>query len=102
MIALADKKSGHFHGTSYIPHYWYREFDLDLGESKGNILFGEFVWSREFENAVVIVNPDGESAQYTWDALTNYFDVEGNHLESPLDLDGRSAMLLVKNLSVLP
>ena len=29
------------------PHYWYREYDLDLGRSQGNIQFGEKIWSRE-------------------------------------------------------
>lgn len=92
----------HKEGTSDIPHYWYREFDLDLGESKGNIHFGESIWSREFENAVVIVNPGEDAAEYTWDETSVYYDVEGNLLDSPITLAGRNAMLLVKDLSILP
>lgn len=92
----------HKEGTSDIPHYWYREFDLDLGESKGNIQFGESIWSREFENAVVIVNPGKEAAEYAWDGETQFYDVEGNPLVSPIVLEGRNAMLLVKDLSILP
>jgi hypothetical protein len=92
----------HKEGTSDIPHYWYREFDLDLGDAQGNIQFGEAIWSREFEHAVVIVNPDEEAAEYTWNESVVYYDVEGNLLTSPLELDGRSAMLLVKDLSILP
>jgi hypothetical protein len=89
-------------GTSDIPHYWYREFDLNLGDSQGNILFGEFIWSREFENAVVIVNAAEEPAKYSWPAGTHFYDVEGNPVQSPIILDGRTAMLLVKDLSILP
>jgi hypothetical protein len=89
-------------GTSDIPHYWYREFDLDLGASRGNIQFGELIWSREFENAVVVVNAEDEPAEYTWHDPTRFYDVEGNLLNSPLVLEGRSAMLLISDLSILP
>jgi hypothetical protein len=89
-------------GTSDIPHYWYREFDLDLGASKGNIDFGALIWSREFENATVIVNPGEEPAEYAWDAATRFYDVEGNPLQSPITLNERTAMLLVNDLSILP
>ncbi|MBI4731130.1 MAG: hypothetical protein HY781_03190, partial [Chloroflexi bacterium] len=78
------------------------EFDLVLGASQGDIVFGDFIWSRDFENAVVIVNPGENPAEYTWPAKINFYDVNGNLLQSPLSLGGRSAMLLVKNLSILP
>ncbi len=89
-------------GTSDIPHYWFNEFDLDLGASLGNIQFGDFIWSREFENATVIVNPGEDPAEYTWLAEINFYDVNGILLQSPIGLDGRSAMLLIKNLLILP
>jgi hypothetical protein len=89
-------------GTSDIPHYWYGEFDLDLGASKGDIQFGEAIWSREFENAVVIVNPGTEPAEYTWDSRTRFVDVEKKPLQSPIRLNGRTAMLLVNDTSILP
>jgi hypothetical protein len=89
-------------GTSDMPHYWYREFDLDLGASKGNIQFGELIWSREFENAVVVVNAEDEPADFTWHDPARLYDVEGNLLNSPLVFEGRSAMLLVSDLSILP
>jgi hypothetical protein len=105
-LLIADRQREvywtHKEGTSDIPHYWYREFDLNLGASKGNIHFGEFVWSREYENAVVIVNPGDETAEYAWEGETQLYDVEGNLLQSPIVLDGRSGMLLVKDLSILP
>lgn len=105
-LLIADRQREvywtHKEGTSDIPHYWYREFDLDLGRPKGDIQFGEHIWSREFENAIVIVNPDEQAAQYTWDTQIDYYDVEGNQMQSPLKLDGRRALLLVKDLSILP
>ena len=59
-LLIADQKREVYwtckEGSSDIPHYWYREFDLDLGQSQGNIRFGEKIWSREFDNAVVLVN----------------------------------------------
>jgi len=89
-------------GTSDVPHYWYREFDLDLGEPLGNIQFGESIWSREFERAMVIVNPDDSPAEATWDSTAAMLDVTGKPLESPLTLPGRSAMLLIKDPAILP
>jgi hypothetical protein len=88
-------------GTSDIPHYWFHEFDLNLGDPLGDIDFSGAVWSREFENAVVIVNAFEERGEYTWDGA-DYYGVEGNQLESPLVLDGRTAMLLVKDPAILP
>jgi hypothetical protein len=89
-------------GTSDIPHYWYREFDLNLGSSLEDINFEQPVWSREFENAVVIVNPGEAVAKYSWDETRIYYEVEGKLLDSPLTLAGRNAMLLVKDPSILP
>lgn len=104
-LLIADREHEiywtHKEGTSDIPHYWYREFDLDLGVSKGNIHFGESIWSREFKNALIIVNPGEEAAEYAWDDETQLYDVEGTPLKSPMVLDGRSAMLLVKDLAIL-
>lgn len=89
-------------GTSDVPHYWYREFDLDLGNALGNIQFGEAIWNREFENAVVIVNAGDEAGEYTWEPGNRYYDVNGNGLASPVVLKGRTAMLLIKDPSILP
>jgi hypothetical protein len=89
-------------GTSDIPHYWYREFDLDLGASQGNIDFGGAVWTRTFEKAVVAVNAGKRPAEHSWEAGQRYFDVTGKPLESPLTLPARTAMLLIMDTSILP
>jgi hypothetical protein len=92
----------HKEGTSDIPHYWYREFDLELDEPQGKINFGESIWSREYANAVVVVNPGTDPADYTWSGDDLFYDVEGNLLQSPVTLDGRSTMLLVRDPAILP
>ena len=83
-------------GTSDVPHYWYREFDLNLGPALGNIQFGESVWTREFQNATLVVNPGQQAGSYSWDPSLPYYDVTGQPVVSPLVLGARSAMLLVK------
>ncbi len=89
-------------GTSDVPHYWYREFDLDLGQARGNIHFGEKIWSREFDKALVLVNAGKTSGVYTFDTSVSYSDVCGTPLESPISLGPRTAMLLVKDPAILP
>ncbi|MBI4660234.1 MAG: hypothetical protein HY735_15455 [Verrucomicrobia bacterium] len=89
-------------GSSDVPHYWYREFDLDLGAAKGNIQFGTTIWSREFENAVVIVNPGKVPGEYSWPSSVSYCDVLATPLTSPIRLRSRTAMLLVRDTSILP
>lgn len=105
-LLVADRKREVYwtckEGASDVPHYWYREFDLDLGNSQGNIRFGESIWSREFENAVVLVNPGKETGAYSFEASVRYHDVKGTLVLSPVVLKSRTAMLLIKNLSILP
>lgn len=105
-LLLADRNRNVFwtykEGTSDVPHYWYREFDLDLGKPKGKIQFGDSVWSREFENAVVLVNAGKKSGEYRWEASKHYSDLKGNPATMPLVLPSRTAMLLVSNSSILP
>ena len=88
-------------GSSDVPHFWYREFDLDLGPSQGNIQFGEKIWSRDFDNAVVLVNP-GKTTETWVCASDRYCDVNGRPVPSPVMLRSRMAMLLVKDLTILP
>ncbi len=71
-------------GTSDIPHYWYREFDLDLGASQGNISFGEAIWSREFENATVIVNPGVNQLNTPGRIQSAFMMLRGIHYYLPL------------------
>lgn len=88
-------------GSSDVPHYWYREFDLDLGRSLGGIGFGKPIWSREFENAIVIVNPGKAAAVWTSEVARRLYDVRGSAVALPVSLEARTAMLLVKNRSIV-
>ena len=63
--------------------------------------FGDSIWTREFEKAIVIVNPGKVSGEYTWDASARYCDVRTNRLQSPVRLKARTAMLLLKDNGVL-
>lgn len=89
-------------GSSDVPHFWYREFDLDLGPSQGNIQFGEKIWSRAFDNAVVLVNPGKTTETWVCDTPGPCCDVRGRPVSSPVTLRSRTAMLLIKNPSILP
>lgn len=89
-------------GTSDVPHYWYREFDLDLGRPLENVRFGESIWSREFERALVLVNAGKQTGSHSLDEGVRYFDVTGAADASPVILRSRTAMLLVKDTSILP
>ena len=89
-------------GTSDVPHYWYREFDLNLGTPRGNIQFGESIWSRAFENAVVLVNAGKTAGEFRWNPAINYCDVRGHVVQTPVVLKSRTAMVLISNPSILP
>ncbi len=89
-------------GSSDVPHYWYREFDLDLGSPEGDVQFGDSVWSRKFEKAVVIVNPGNQPARYSWPPSVRYYNVRAELLTAPIILDPRTALLLVRDRSIVP
>lgn len=105
-LLIADQKREVYwtfkEGSSDVPHYWYREFDLDLGQPLGNIRFGESIWSREFDRAVVLVNAGKATASYTFDTTESYCDVCGRPLASPIVLASRTAILLIKDPTILP
>ena len=89
-------------GVSDIPHYWYKEFDLNLGNSLGEAKEVEGFFVREFENAIVIVNADGDNAREFHPASGDqFYDVAGNPMTLPITLEPRSAVLVVKNPSEL-
>ncbi|MBI4524220.1 MAG: hypothetical protein HY695_10465 [Deltaproteobacteria bacterium] len=86
-------------GISAIPHYWYREFDLDLGlPLEGVKVIGD-LWNRAFENADVVVNPTVNWRSYAFRGI--YYDVLGRRLRSPLKVAPHSGLLLVKKTSIL-
>ena len=88
--------------VSDIPHYWYKEFDLNLGNSLGDAKKINELFVREFENAMVVVNADNENA-HNFERLAGgpFYDVAGNPMTLPITLEPRSAVLVVKNRAEL-
>ena len=85
-------------GDSSIPHYWFKEFDLDLGGPLSEVSFGD-VWKREFGNATVIVNPYRQDKQFNFQGVR--YNVRGGELRGSVILPPASGMLLFPNLSAL-
>lgn len=101
-------------GDSGIPHYWFKEFDLDIGLPQGemqvigtftknnagrNVLIGD-LWKREFANVTVLVNPRRDhDAEYAISGTC--YNVLGTSLTGTITVKARTAMLVVKNLSIL-
>jgi hypothetical protein len=87
-------------GASSLPHYWFKEFDLDLGSPSEEMQVVNNIWKRNFKNAVVLVNPTRSVQRYNFDAV--YYDVLGRQLKTPLRLEPHIGVLLIKNKSILP
>jgi hypothetical protein len=85
---------------SDVPHYWYRN-----STRPGQVPGGSIRWihlGREFEHAVVLVNPGKAAGQYSVDGSVRYYNVRGFAVPSPVVLKSRTAMLLIKNRFILP
>jgi hypothetical protein len=87
-------------GDSSVPHFWFKEFDLDLGPPQGDMQTVGSLWKREFANAAVVVNPNQEAASFAF--KETYFDILGKPLPSPLPLGPHSGVLLMKNQGPVP
>jgi hypothetical protein len=87
-------------GDSEVPHFWYKEFDLDLGPPQEEMQQVHGLWKRDFANATVIVNPGSTPAEYAFDGQC--VDVLGKPLRSPVTLKVQTGMLLIRNRAILP
>jgi len=81
-------------GDSEIPHFWYREFDLDLGLPQEEMQTVRGLWKRDFANATVLVNPGPDPTEYVFDG--DRVDVLGRPLQSPVTLKVQTGMLLIR------
>ncbi|MCU0915670.1 MAG: putative glycoside hydrolase family 15 protein, partial [Planctomycetes bacterium] len=81
-------------GDSEIPHFWYREFDLDLGPPQEEMQTVGGLWKRDFANATVVVNPGSDPAAYSFPAT--FADVLNRPLRSPVTLKSQTGILLIK------
>ncbi len=86
-------------GDSEIPHFWYKEFDLDLGPPHEEMQTQGGIWKRAFANATVVVNPGRDPAQYSFEG--ECVDGRGKPLHSPLTLGSQVGMLLITNKAIL-
>jgi len=86
-------------GDSEIPHFWYREFDLDLGLPQEEMQTVGGIWKRAFANATVAVNPGSDPASYSFDDAC--VDVLGQPLHSPITLEPQTGLLLIRNRAIL-
>ena len=86
-------------GDSEIPHFWYKEFDLDLGPPREEMQTIRDVWKRDFANATVVVNPGRGPAEYAFEG--ECVDVRGVPLRSPVSLPAQTGMLLIRNQTIL-
>lgn len=82
-------------GDSSVPHFWFKEFDIDFGPPLGEMQTVGELWKRDFTNAAVIVNPNQKAATFAFKEI--YFDVLGKSLQSPVSLGPHSGVLLIKN-----
>jgi hypothetical protein len=87
-------------GDSEIPHFWYREFDLDLGPPREDMQAVGTVWKRDFANATVVVNPAPKPAAYSFEG--ECVDVLGRPVHSPVMLPTQTGILLIRNKTILP
>jgi len=87
-------------GDSEIPHFWYREFDLDLGPPQEEVQTIRDLWKRSFANATVVVNPGPAPAEYSFEG--ECVDVLGKPLQSPIALKAQTGILLIRNKRILP
>ncbi len=51
-------------GSSNLPHFWYKEFDIDIGKPLGEMTKIGSIWARDFTKVTVVVNPSRQPAQY--------------------------------------
>ena len=86
-------------GDSEIPHFWYREFDLDLGPPREEMQTLGGVWKRDFTNATVVVNPSQGAADYAFEG--ECVDVLDRPLRNPVTLKTQAGMLLIRNRAIL-
>jgi hypothetical protein len=86
-------------GDSEIPHFWYREFDLDLGPPREELQTVGSLWKRDFTNATVVVNSGQGPAPYTFEGAC--LDVLGRPVRSPVTLPVQTGLLLIRNQTIL-
>ena len=86
-------------GDSSIPHYWYKEYDLDLGDAQGIANTGGAVWTRTFTNATLYFNP--ERSDEVVQLKSPQYTLWGKKTEATVTIPAHSGVLLFKSLEQL-
>ena len=82
-------------GTSSVPHFWFKEFDLDIGKPLGSRRNVGELWVREFSKARILVNPTRQTAYC--DVEVGFWDTLGNPVKNRRQrLDPHTGMILLK------
>jgi len=87
-------------GFSDVPHYWFKEFDLDVGNPLGEYRRTGRVYTRGFDNGLVIVNPAKVTQSY--ELPGKLYDIHGKGVWGRITLPKFSGFLFVKDPSILP
>lgn len=98
-LFTADRDRGAhwmFSDSLGIPHAWYKEFDIDLGEPVGDIDIDGNVWTREFNKAIIILNPTDDSQKYVFKKGERYLTIQEEPVGSDVMLKARTGILLMK------
>jgi hypothetical protein len=86
-------------GDSSVPHYWYKEYDLDLGDSAGIVDMTRPVWKRSFTNATVYLNPQRSDEVVLLESP--HYTLWGKKLERSFTIPAHTGMLLFPSLEHL-
>ena len=84
-------------GDSSIPHYWFKEFNLDLGNHLNEANISGRVWTRDFERATLVVNPQRTAESFPFSGTR--VNILGRTVGGPVTVPRVSGMLLFKSLS---
>jgi hypothetical protein len=86
-------------GDSSVPHYWYKEYDLDLGDAKGSADTSGTLWTRTFTNGTLYFNPqrNDESTRLSSPRYTLW----GKKIEGTVSVPAHSGILLFDSLEQL-
>lgn len=79
--------------SSSIPSYWYREYELELGNARGDIVTSDELLIRLFERGAVVLNPTVDERSIQFDQP--YQTVQGIQATS-FTLTAHQALILKK------
>lgn len=86
-------------GDSSVPHYWYREYDLDLGGALGVANTNGALWTRTFTNGTLYFNP--QKTDEVTQLNSPRYTLWGKKIEGNVSVPAHSGVLLFESLEQL-